>query len=196
MHVVPSSKMRLRSSKLRFWFKCSPLQCLWLIFSMLPLHQIKIFRNGTFQYSWLYGPRTGAKEQAGWISKGVTIRSFQMLSKEDLTGMGFPHPAITEIKDLIKQVGDTLRTPGVNAETPSPLHVETPSTASNENCVLSMLTASELKRLTETLDLKSAAGLREFNRMLVAEMVKLAVVLFFFIDILNLKVLTWIEKKT
>ena len=101
------------------------------------------------------------------------------LSKEDLTGMGFPHPAIIEIKDLIKQRGDTPRTPVVNAETPSPLHVETTSTASNEN--LSMLTASELKRLTEALDLKSAAGLREFNRVLVAEMVKVAVVLFFFL---------------
>ena len=118
----------------------------------------------------------------------LTIRSFQMLSKEDLTGMGFPHPAIIEIKDLIKQRGDTPRTPVVNAETPSPLHVETPSTASNEN--LSILTASELKRLTETLDLKSAAGLREFNRVLVAEMVKVAVVLFFFFEILNLKVIT------
>ena len=126
----------------------------------------------------------------------LTIRSFQMLRKEDLTGIGFPHPAIIEIKNLIRQRGDTPRTPVVNAETPSPLHIETPSTASNKNSVLSMLTASELKRLTETLVLKSAASLREFNRVLVAEMVKVAVVLFFFIDILNLKVINWIEKKT
>ena len=57
--------------------------------------------------------------------------------------------------------------------------METPSTASNEKSVLSLLTASELTRLTETLDLKSAAGLRDFNCVLVAKMVKVAVVLFF-----------------
>ena len=106
----------------------------------------------------------------------LMIQSFQMLSKEDLSSIRFPNPAIIKIKDLIKQRGDTPRMPSVNAETPCPLHVQTPSsTASNE---ISVLIASELKRLTETLDLKSAAGLCEFHRALVAEMIKVAVAFF------------------
>ena len=82
-----------------------------------------------------------------------------MLSKKDLTGGEFPHTAIIETKDQIKQRSVTPRTSSVNAETPSPLYVETSSsTAKNESSVLSVLTVSKLKRLTETLDLVSAAS--------------------------------------
>ena len=62
----------------------------------------------------------------------LTIRPFQKLSKENMTGMGPANSAINEIKDLIKQRGDLSRMPSVIAETPSPLHVETPSSTSNE----------------------------------------------------------------
>ena len=122
----------------------------------------------------------------------MTLRSFTLLSDQELVLAGFPRPAVLEMRSLIENSqAQTLNSP-TTATTPTTASMRSlPSTsldasgtssplsdisinrgASNQENVLPELTSDQLRELTENIDVSTYAGKREFNRILVAELIK------------------------
>ena len=124
-------------------------------------------------------------------SSCMTLRSFKLLSDQDLVGAGFPKPAVLEMRAIIGTMEVPAVTPSTSATETSfrgssfePSQVSSPlcdaSRISNQENELPELTADALRLLTQSIDVGTYAGKHEFNRILVAEIIKVHFFLFFF----------------
>ena len=117
----------------------------------------------------------------------MTLRSFTLLSDQELGLAGFPLPAVMEMRSLIESMqAQTLNTTPTAASlrslqstfldasrTSSPLSdISINSSASNQENFLPELTSDQLRELIENIEVSTYAGKHEFNRILVAELMK------------------------
>ena len=117
----------------------------------------------------------------------MTLRSFTLLSDQELVLAGFARPAVLEMRSLIENSqAQTLNSTPTTASmrslpstsldasgTSSPLSDNSiNSGASNQENVLPEITSDQLRELTENIDVSTYAGKHEFNRILVAELIK------------------------
>ena len=110
------------------------------------------------------------------VKSCLTTASFKLLTDEQLCAIGFPLPAIVEMRALLESASEVL-TP-VSLNTPS-----TPASSSNtpsanfipvrgENIDADELTVEKLKELAGHIDVKAAIGLKVLTRLVVDEMIK------------------------
>ena len=131
-------------------------------------------------------------------SSCMTLRSFKLLSDKDLVGAGFPKSAALEMRAVIGIM--TEEEPAVTPSTSAiersfrssslePSHVSSPlsdaSRISNQENELPELTADGLRLLTQSIDVGNYAGKHEFNRILVAEIIKVHFFLLFYKNIIG-----------
>ena len=129
-------------------------------------------------------------------SSCMTLRSFKLLADKDLVGAGFPKQAVLEMRAIIGTMTEEVPavTPSTSAIETSfrgssfePSQVSSPlsdaSRISNQENELPELTADALRLLTQSIDVGTYAGKHEFNRILVAEIIK--VHFFFFLQKYN-----------
>ena len=132
-------------------------------------------------------PTTLQRERLSGIieSSCMTLRSFKLPSDQDLVGAGFPKPAVLEMRAIIGTMTEEVpaMTPSTSAIETSfrgssfePSQVSSPlsdaSRISNQENELPELTADALRLLTQSIDVGTYAGKHEFNRILVAEIIK------------------------
>ena len=123
----------------------------------------------------------------------ITLRSFKLLSRQDLVGAGFRKPAVLEMRAIIGTMTEeeAAVTPSTSAKETSfqssslePSHASSPvsdaSRISNQENELHQFTADALRLLTQSIDVGSYAGKHEFNRFLLAEIIKVQDFLLFF----------------
>ena len=129
------------------------------------------------------------RERLGSIIENscMTLRSFTLLSDQELVLAGFPRPAVLEMRSLIENsqaqtlnstpttaIMRSLPSTSLDASgTSSPLSdISINSGASNQENVIPELTSDQLRELTENIDVSTYAGKHEFKRILVAELIK------------------------
>ena len=118
----------------------------------------------------------------------LTPESFRGLSDQVLRNLEFPLPAIFDIRRLFDTVltPESTRRPGTgsgNFSTPSTTPINVSRTKNFED-----LTVTELKSMTEQLNLKTKSGLSQLVRITVAGMMNVFSVFFFFFEIARCKI--------
>ena len=109
----------------------------------------------------------------------LTTASFKLLTDEQLCAIGFPLPAIVEMKALLESSSEVLTPVSLSTPSKTTSSSSTPSanftTVRGEN-VDDELNVEKLKELAGHISVKAANGLKVLTRLVVDEMAKVSAV--------------------
>ena len=116
------------------------------------------------------------------VKSCLTTASFKLLTDEQLCAIGFPLPAIVEIKSLLDSASEVLTPVSLNTPSTTASSSSTPSAnftfVRGENVDADELNVEKLKELAGHIDVKAANGLKVLTRLVVDEMIKVSAVFF------------------
>ena len=123
------------------------------------------------------------------VKSCLTTASFKLLTDEQLCAIGFPLPAIVEMKALLERGSEALTPISLNTPNTAASSSSTPSAhftpVRGENADADELNVEKLKELAGHIDVKVPNGLKVLTRLVVDEMIKVSAIFlkhFFLID--------------
>ena len=123
------------------------------------------------------------------VKSCLTTASFKLLTDEQLCAIGFPLPAIVEMKALLESASEVLAPVSLNTPSTTASSSSTPSAnftpVRGEKVDADELNVEKLKELAGHIDVKAANGSKVLTRLVVDEIVKVSAVFlkhFFLID--------------
>ena len=115
------------------------------------------------------------------VKSCLTTASFKLMTDEQLMAIGFPLPAVIEMKSILANEAQVL-TP-VSSNTPTSLSLGRSASSSQSTPVRTEpeqdFNAESLKELAAHIDMKSVNGLKMLTRLLVDELVKVDILAFY-----------------
>ena len=114
------------------------------------------------------------------VKSCLTTASFKLLTDEQLCAIGFPLPAIVEMKASLDSASEVLTPVSLNTPSTTASSSSTPSAnftpVRGENVDADELNVEKLKELAGHIDVKAANGLKVLTRLVVDEMIKVSAV--------------------